>query len=48
MVGNYLTTPGQDYKEDWKLALSLGLELPDHIKEKANVVLSNTKLEAKA
>jgi len=48
MVGNYLTTPGQDYKEDWKLALSLGLELPDHIKEKANIVLSNMKVEAKA
>jgi biotin synthase len=48
MVGNYLTTPGQDYKEDWELALSLGLELPDHIKEKANIVLSNMKVEAKA
>lgn len=31
MVGNYLTTPGQHYLEDWRLVLSVGLELPEHI-----------------
>ena len=31
MVGNYLTTPGQDFRKDWELVKSLGLELPDHI-----------------
>lgn len=34
MVGNYLTTPGQDYRKDWELALSMGLELPEHIQNK--------------
>ena len=34
MVGNYLTTPGQDYRKDWELALSLGFKLPPHIMEK--------------
>ncbi|GBD03476.1 Biotin synthase [bacterium HR19] len=41
MVGNYLTTPGQDYRKDWVLALSLKLELPEHIREKAQAVSVN-------
>jgi biotin synthase len=43
MVGNYLTTPGQDYRKDWQLALSLGLELPEHIKDRAK---STVKIQA--
>ncbi|MCS7214082.1 MAG: biotin synthase BioB [Candidatus Calescibacterium sp.] len=31
MVGNYLTTTGQDYKKDWELVVSAGLKLPEHI-----------------
>lgn len=43
MVGNYLTTPGQDYKKDWELVISAGLELPKHISDNYNYSTNNNK-----